>query len=364
METGTISESNTQKKAFTKRKCSKSYFQQEIKKIEDLRSAGLLLINCLLVKVIKNKKLDNLFVHIDEMLHSIFFLGYIYNPKLTPSEFFRKSTIDKLKELFPESSQNLTLELKDELMELFPEPFEKYKSHLPTRTPFSILLNMMEILYGTEDKIKENLQLLLKELKFPYPLHKSGDEYQHYYTLEATVICVCYSETHLQKKYYGASLSCRLRKAKRILIDLSCLKTWHEFVSHAVMSFTSGDRYNGITFPESVKCQAYIRDWNENVYRKRRPCLNCAQLFNLQDADLGSVNHPYGNCAETECLSKLLCDNKDIRENTRMENHTEENLENLRDSTKARVLNDLAEVGIQMNNENFLFYSPMPMPPF
>lgn len=81
------------------------------------------------------------------MLHSIFFLGYICNPKLTPSEFFRKSTIDKLKELFPESSQNLTLELKDELMELFPEPFEKYKSHLPTRTPFSILLNMVSQKY-------------------------------------------------------------------------------------------------------------------------------------------------------------------------------------------------------------------------
>ncbi|KAF4080477.1 hypothetical protein AMELA_G00171680, partial [Ameiurus melas] len=302
---------------------------------------------------IKNKKL---FVHIDEMLHSIFFLGYIYNPKLTPSEFFIKSTIDKLKKLFPESSQNFTLELKDELMELFPEPFEKYKTHLPTRTPFSILLNMMEILYGTEDKIKENLQLLLEELKFPYPLHRSGNEHQHYYILEATVICVCYSETDLQKKYYGASLSCRKGKAKSILIDLSCLKTWHEFVSHEVMSFTSGGRCNGITFPESVKCQAYFRDWNENVYREKSPCLKCKELFNLQDADLGSVKHPYGNCAETECLSKLLCNNKDIREKTLMVNYTEENLGSFRRSTKDRVIEDLAEVGIQMNNANFLFY--------
>ncbi|KAL7826768.1 hypothetical protein AOLI_G00319770 [Acnodon oligacanthus] len=101
-------------------------------------------------------KKDVLGVYMDEMLHSIFFLGYIYKAHLTPKNFFPKDIV----------LQNVK--------SMFPEPFKKYNSHLPTRTPFSILLNMMEILYSTEEKIKEKLLDLLEKMKFPNPLHKPG----------------------------------------------------------------------------------------------------------------------------------------------------------------------------------------------
>lgn len=216
----------------------------------------------------------------------------------------------------------------------------------------------MEVLYRTEENILGELLNLLEQMKFPYPLHQPGSKLEQFYTLESTVICVCYSETDPQRKYYGASLSCRKGNAKDILIDLSCLNTWHEYVSHAVMSFTSGVFCDGIIFPESVKCQAYYRDWTNNVYIERKPCSNCKKLFNLEDANVDKVEYPYGNCAETEGLSKLLINDQVIRENTWIENHTEENLERLRCETKARLKKSLNQKYL-VYSENFPFYSPM-----
>ncbi|KAM9434864.1 uncharacterized protein Hap1MRO34_002600 [Clarias gariepinus] len=308
-------------------------------------SSALIVHTLRMVTEHENQGNNSLCDYMDEMLHSIFFLAYIHDRSLTPSKHFKSS------------------KLCDVVKKKFPGSFEKYRSHLPTRTPFSILLNMMETLYHTEEEIKVELLILLQELNFPYPLHKPGSKHEQYYTLESTVICVCSdsgsNSDSTPQTYFGASLSCRKGNAKRILIDVSCLKTWHEFVSHAVMSFTLEGSGDGITFPESVKCQAYIRDWNENVYKERRPCLNCGELFNLNDADPDKVHHPYGNCAETECLSKLLFNNQHTRKNTRIENHTEETLETLRRRTKESLTKQLAQVGIKIINENFLFYSPM-----
>ncbi|KAI4874433.1 hypothetical protein NFI96_019384 [Prochilodus magdalenae] len=288
------------------------------------------------------KKTDILSVYMDEMLHSIFFLGHIHGNqrnRLTPKDFFGRTSLHIMSDLFP-------------------EPFTKYNSHLPTRTPFSILLNIMEILYSTEERIKEELQKLLGEMKFPNPLHKPGSKNEQYYTLESTVICVC-SDSDSQE-YYGASLCCRKGPAKGILIGLSCLKTWHEYVSHAVMSFTSGapGDGDGITFPKSLRCQAFYRDWKENVYKEKRACWNCKQLFNLQDADEDKVEHPFGNCAETECLSKLLINNQHVRENAAIHKHTPETLQKLKSLTRARLITQLGEVGIKVTDDSFHFYKP------
>ncbi|KAI4876217.1 hypothetical protein NFI96_017962 [Prochilodus magdalenae] len=285
-------------------------------------------------------KTDILSVYMDEMLHSIFFLGHIHGNhgnRLTPKDFFTHTSLPIMSYLFP-------------------EPFIKYNSHLPTRTPFSILLHIMEILYSTEERIKKGLQELLGEMKFPNPLHQPGSKKEQYYTLESTVICVC-SDSDSQE-YYGASLCCRKGPAKGILIGLSCLKTWHEYVSHAVMSFTSGAPSDGITFPKSLRCQAFYRDWKENVYKEKRACWNCKQLFNLQDADEDKVEHPFGNCAETECLSKLLINNQHVYENVTIDSHTQETLEELRSSTRARLITQLGEVGIKVTDDSFHFYKP------
>ncbi|XP_060760075.1 uncharacterized protein LOC132870451 [Neoarius graeffei] len=330
-------------KANKKRKPGRNYGQGQENNKDSFISCSLSLIHHMLNMTIHTliRGDDKLSCYMDEMLHSIFFLGYIYDSsKMDPKKFFKT---DKIYDL---------------VKKLFCEAFQSYTTHLPTRTPFSILLNMMEILHSTENKIKEELLKLLKELRFPNPLHKPGSKYEEYYTLESTVICVCYSDSDPQR-YYGASLSCRKQNAKRILIDLSCLQTWHEYVSHAVMSFYPEGPGDGITFPESVKCQAYFRDRKENVYEEKRPCLNCKQLFNLKDADPDKVFHPYGNCAETECLSNLLKSNTCIAKKTQLNNYTAENLKKLRGETKDRLIKELKMLGIEIVDQNILFYSPV-----
>ncbi|XP_026999754.1 uncharacterized protein LOC113641304 isoform X2 [Tachysurus fulvidraco] len=330
MEPGTRRESNSQNR--TKRKPGANFMIYKENNKKSLLSCACSLICKTMEMTGKN---DRLRVYMDEILHSIFFLGYIHKLRLAPERFFGKETVTKAKEMFP-------------------WPFEMYKSQLPTRTPFSILLDMMEIVH--EENILTELQKLLEKLKFPPHLHKPGNTYEQFYSLESTVICVCYLDSD-PKRYYGASLSCRTGNSKRILIDVSCLKTWHELVSHAVMSFYPEGPGDGITFPTSVKCQAYFRD--SNGYNKRGPCFKCHQLFNLKDPDPGKGDHPYGNCAEAECLSKLLFKNPGIQEETEMENHTGENLQNLRCLTTARLIEELQKVHIQMNDENIHIYSPM-----
>ncbi|KAI4874436.1 hypothetical protein NFI96_019382 [Prochilodus magdalenae] len=340
MSSGYTSSSQMQNNS-NRRRPSMSWVMIRENNRESLKTCGMLLIQTMMMKILgERQQNERLRMYMDEMLHSIFFLGYIHEDRLTPSDFFNISA------------------LKQRLSNTFPAPFRTYNSHLPTRTPFSILLDMMEVLYPPEGVLDE-LLLLLKKLKFPNPLHKPGSKKEQYYTLESTVICVC-SDSDSQE-YYGASLCCRKGPAKDILIGLSCLKTWHVYVSHAVMSFTSGapGDGDGITFPKSLRCQAFYRDWKENVYKEKRACWNCKQLFNLQDADLGKVEHPFGNCAETECLSKLLINNQHVHENAAIDNHTEENLEELKSLTRARLITQLGKVGINVDDNILHFYDPV-----
>lgn len=115
---------------------------------------------------------------------------------------------------------------------------------------------------------------------------------------------------------------------------------------------------DGITFPAEMKCRAFYRDWEENVYKEKRPCANCAKLFNLQNADPDKVEHPFGNCAETECLSKLLNNDQNMQYNTTIPNHSEERLEILRCQTSEQLTKLLESVGFKVTNNNFLFYTP------
>ncbi|XP_007236660.4 uncharacterized protein LOC103022405 [Astyanax mexicanus] len=334
MSSGNLSTMQMEKEARRRK-----FYQDKIRNRESLKSCGMNLITTVEKTITNHSREAELLKYFNEMLHSIFFLGYIHEYRLHPKDFVSTDEVHR------------SLSCK------FPEPFIMYNSHLPTRTPFSILLEMMEILYETEERIKQELAILLKSMKFPNPLHKEGSKYEQYYTLESTVICVCYSNLD-SRKYYGASFCCRKGNAKTILIDLSCLKTWHEYVSHAVMSFHGGASGDGITFPTELKCRAFYRDWKENVYNEKRPCANCKKLFNLPNADPDKVEHPFGNCAETECLSKLLKNDQYMQQKAMIPNHSEEHLEKLRNSTKARLTVQLRKAGIECTDNNFLFYNP------
>lgn len=185
-----------------------------------------------------------------------------------------------------------------------------------------------------ENKIQKNLLRFLEALKLP-PKIKGESNYTNYYTLEATVIAVCYNETPgalRPEKYYGASLSCRGERARRIMINQSCLNVWHDYVSYAVLSFRHDDQGNGISFPGTVKCRAFYRNHQANRYEDRRPCKNCGDLFSLSNPETDRNDFPYGNCAETECLSKLIFKDEDVRSNMILGiSYTRENLRGLKE---------------------------------
>ncbi|XP_065418995.1 uncharacterized protein LOC122172242 isoform X2 [Chrysemys picta bellii] len=60
--------------------------------------------------------------YLQKMLHAIFFFGRIHNTPIEPREFL------------PEPYQ-------DAFRRLYPAPFEQCTTHLPTKTPYSILLD-------------------------------------------------------------------------------------------------------------------------------------------------------------------------------------------------------------------------------
>ncbi|KAF3833680.1 hypothetical protein F7725_024884 [Dissostichus mawsoni] len=85
---------------------------------------------------------------VDEILHSIFFLGRIHSPPISPERLVNKS------------------KRFDELKKQFPRPFELYLSQLPRRTPFSCVLDMIVFLEGRkkEEEIKQKLQDIISKL--------------------------------------------------------------------------------------------------------------------------------------------------------------------------------------------------------
>ncbi|XP_050957336.1 uncharacterized protein LOC127158231 [Labeo rohita] len=307
---------------------------------ENLKTCGFQLI-CHVMQEFK-KEQNKLRTYVNEILHSIFFLGIIHEDCLTPVDIL--------------NAQNASAEI---LRQEFPEPFGKYKSHLPKRTPFSILLDIMQLTFGTKENIMNELCSLMKRLKFPYPLDRPANKNQRYYTLESTVICVCSNSRCTSQEYFGASLGCRTEKAKSIMIYSSCLNTWHEYVSYAVMSFQHQTKGDSLQFHESMQCQAYIRDWKENTYKERQPCMNCTRLFSLPEGT-EQEHYPYGNCAETECLSKLLINDQFMRENTEIRNYTTDKMDMLKDSTRKLLQEKLASIPSlsYINNDDLLWFNP------
>lgn len=215
----------------------------------------------------------------------------------------------------------------------------------------------MQLTFGTKENIMKELCSLMKKLKFPYPLHKPANKNQRYYTLESTVICVCSNRLYTSQEYFGASLGCRTENAKSIMIYASCINTWHEYVSYAVMSFQHQTEGDSLQFHESMQCQAYIRDWKDNTYKERQPCMNCTRLFSLPEGT-EQEHYPYGNCAETECLSKLLFNDQFMRENIEIRNYTTDKMNMLKDRTRERLRGKLASIPFSnINNDDLLWFN-------
>ncbi|RVE68924.1 hypothetical protein OJAV_G00096070 [Oryzias javanicus] len=84
---------------------------------------------------------------VEEVLHSLFFLGAINCPPFSP-----RSLLDDD-------------EILDHLNTEYPLPFQLYSTQLPRRSPFSCLLDMVVSLYGqeNENQIKDKLKIIVNE---------------------------------------------------------------------------------------------------------------------------------------------------------------------------------------------------------
>ncbi|XP_035850090.1 uncharacterized protein LOC118493640 isoform X2 [Sander lucioperca] len=94
-----------------------------------------------LTKVLMEEATEHATVLVDEILHSIFFLGKINDPQYPPETIVTDA------------------EMLDGLKSTCPRPFAHYSSQLPKRSPFSCVLDMIVLLTGqeNEEEIKEKL---------------------------------------------------------------------------------------------------------------------------------------------------------------------------------------------------------------
>ncbi|KAK6329492.1 hypothetical protein J4Q44_G00014700, partial [Coregonus suidteri] len=300
------------------------YTKSEAKKAGNLKSSGAKFIHQAFKRCKDHQ--EKLKDCMAKMLLSIFFLGHIHREKLSPEDFLVSQTEDFL----------LTLQRWGLSSTAEPTNYKK----VPDKTPFSILLDMAVIICNNpenEEDIKSFLLQFLKDLELPV---KQRHEYSYwnYYTLEATVFAVCYNkpsgDERPVEKFYGSSLCCRGETEKDIMINRSCLKVWHEYVSYAVLSFrlhTGHEQRRGIRFPNTVICKAFYRNQNDS-YEDRRPCKNCGDLFSLPNPETERNYFPYGNCAETECLSKLILNDENVMRNIEIVEDFKYKLQHLRES--------------------------------
>ncbi|XP_024654265.2 uncharacterized protein LOC112430259 [Maylandia zebra] len=195
---------------------------------------------------------------VDEILHSIFFLGKINKIPFSPEEIISDGDILKA------------------LKEKFPRPFQFYLTQLPRRSPFSCVLDMIVLLKKSEneEQIRKSLQELIKNLA---PLF-----------LVSSTICISQKSKTDQnsERYYGVSMSTNGPNPGKIVIAASCLSKWDEYVSGAVMTYypkkVKKDYFDGtIEVPGDIRCEAF----NLSNDEKMNPCRSCHNLFGLNTDD-------------------------------------------------------------------------------
>ncbi|XP_026203894.1 uncharacterized protein LOC113154101 [Anabas testudineus] len=263
---------------------------------------------------------------VEEMLHSIFFLGKINRPPYSPEMIFGSDVV---------MLQRLKLS--------YPRPFECYLSHQPKRSPFSCVEDMVVYLAEewNENLIKHLLQNITNNLKTK-PLISS--------TVGVSQKKKKKSRKKKKKKnpasvrYYGVSMSTSGGDAGQIMIAASCLSYWDNYVADAVMTYypvkVKKDYFDGtIKLPNTIRCKAFrISDGVE-----MSPCRSCGNLFGLRVYPTADVPVPrewaYGNCAEAESLSTLLKNESGIKEQARPTSvmYTDEN----KKEAKRHVMNNV-----------------------
>ncbi|XP_039679227.1 uncharacterized protein LOC120573515 isoform X3 [Perca fluviatilis] len=172
-------------------------------------------------------------VLVDEILHSIFFLGKINDPQHPPESIVTDA------------------DMLDGLKIIYPRPFDHFSSQLPKRSPFSCVLDMIVLLTGeeNEEEIKKKVREITKQLRRgrTRPLISST---------------ICVSQIPNSVRYYGVSMSTAGRIPGRIMVAASCLSSWDRYVAGAVMTYYLNNAnipdFDGIIrLPENVRCEAF-----------------------------------------------------------------------------------------------------------
>ncbi|XP_020392963.2 uncharacterized protein LOC109939085 [Rhincodon typus] len=275
-----------------------------------------------------------------EILHTVLFFGNINDPVIEPNSFFNKIEFELLSASYP-------------------DVFRNYNTHLPTRPPFTVLLDAVVEILGTRktDEVLKFLLHLTEQMVLELSDTKSN-KCGNIFVSKAISHCYFWNLHITNEKtdnYFGASVSCRGRQQKEIMIDILCCKTWHQDISLAVCI---GNWYKNqcLLFPEAIYSMAYNITFSEEspseagtasnnqhehtvvrsgdvqntdgpennstlkqrAYLKpRAPCERCLSMFPniIYHPRPEHHEHPYweyGNCAECESLSQLLYANPQI----------------------------------------------------
>ncbi|KAJ8251468.1 hypothetical protein GJAV_G00221670 [Gymnothorax javanicus] len=241
-----------------------------------------------------------------EILHSILFIGYMNEPSIEPQQILSQNVVERLTQSIP-------------------EPFEKYRSHLPLRTPFSILLDVVVETAG--DQVLEKLLALNAKMHIP---QNDVNRCRNDFCLASTVISYCYFEdkqaNKKSEKYYGGSVACTGKPKRDFFINLSCVETWNRKVALGVCLAAKGRE--SIFLPKFVHSAAFTllndqRDEDPESYLghvgegqglryiPKPPCEKCWKIFpgvkfSPSECDERRAQWKHGNCAECEAMSKLL----------------------------------------------------------
>nr|XP_046273042.1 uncharacterized protein LOC124074311 isoform X1 [Scatophagus argus]XP_046273043.1 uncharacterized protein LOC124074311 isoform X1 [Scatophagus argus] len=268
---------------------------------------------------------------VDEVLHSIFFLGKFIIPQYNPESILSDD------------------DMLNTLKTVYPNPFQLYSSQLPKRSPVSCVLDMIVGITGQENEgeIKECLQKLMLRLM--------QDDATY---LISSTICVSQlknlSDSH---RYYGVSMSTFGPMPGRIVTAASCLSYWDSCVAGAVMTYDfkkiKKTYFDGtIQLPEnSVRCEAFSISRGTQM----PPCRSCGNLFGLTTSE--ERQWPYGNCAEVESVSNLLKNETELKEQVRptSETSTDVNRREAEESVRKELMNCLKTVEFKWDE---CFYTP------
>ncbi|XP_072208267.1 uncharacterized protein [Excalfactoria chinensis] len=232
--------------------------------------------------------------YMEKVLHTVFFFGRLNQRQMSPDEFLDNDTFDVLQRKFPLS-------------------FQQYSTHLPSLTPYSILLQFGSDVAGCSTR--EKMENFLREFNKTVENAVNNTRelgFSNYIFKAAVVAYSSYREPGKPQTeasfrlFYGASLSCKGWKEKMIMISILCLRTWHKAVAFAVYH---GKDNLAIVFPNEVQCSAFY--YKSGAFMEKPPCVNCKNMFQVdfqpyEGDKRKKVGWPYGNCAENECLSKVL----------------------------------------------------------